>query len=235
MYKTIDLVRVLEDLPIVAPGILNTMFIVILASALGIAVGLLLAVARVNRVPVLNQLAVVYGSFMRGTPVIVQLFIVYYGLPMLFKQFFNINLARMAKINFVIVAYGLNTSAVYSEIFRGALSGVPIGQLEAAFSVGLTRWQAFRRIIAPQAFLSALPGISSCVIGLIENTSLAFTIGVVDIMGKVKVIGSATEHYMEAYICAAIYFIAMSLILRRIFSAAEKVLQSRVAGIGSAA
>ena len=160
MYKTIDLVRVLEDLPIVAPGILNTMFIVILASALGIAVGLLLAVARVNRVPVLNQLAVVYGSFMRGTPVIVQLFIVYYGLPMLFKQFFNINLARMAKINFVIVAYGLNTSAVYSEIFRGALSGVPIGQLEAAFSVGLSRWQAFRRIIAPQAFLSALPGIS---------------------------------------------------------------------------
>jgi L-cystine transport system permease protein len=234
VYKTIDPVRVLEDLPIIASGILNTMFIVILASALGIAVGLLLAMARVNRVPVLNQLAVVYGSFMRGTPVIVQLFIVYYGLPILFKQF-NINLARMAKINFVIVAYGLNTSAVYSEIFRGALSGVPIGQLEAACSVGLTRWQAFRRIIAPQAFLSALPGISSCVIGLIENTSLAFTIGVVDIMGKVKVIGSATEHYMEAYICAAIYFIAMSLILRRVFSAAEKALQSRVSGIGSAA
>jgi len=190
----------------------------------------LIALIRINKIPVLQQFAVVFVSFMRGTPIIVQLFIVFFGLPVLLSKA-GIDANNWSTIIFVIVTYGLNLSAFMSEIFRSAIVGVDTGQKEAAYSVGMTNWQAFKRIIAPQALLIAMPSFSVNIIGLLQNTSLGFTIGLVDVIGEVRAIGVRTYHVLEGYVAAAIIFIVLSILLNKLFSYTENKLQTKLTRI----
>ena len=192
--------------------------------------GTLIALIRINKIPVLQQFAVVFVSFMRGTPIIVQLFIVFFGLPVLLSKA-GIDANDWSTIIFVIVTYGLNLSAFMSEIFRSAIVGVDTGQKEAAYSVGMTNWQAFKRIIAPQALLTAMPSFSVNIIGLLQNTSLGFTIGLVDVIGEVRAIGVRTYHVLEGYVAAAIIFIVLSILLNKLFSYTENKLQTKLTRI----
>jgi L-cystine transport system permease protein len=190
-----------------------------------------MAVIRLNKIPVLNQLILVVISFLRGTPIIVQLFIVYFGVPVALKLI-GINAARWNKFIFVNIAYSFNISAFLSEIIRGSINSVDAGQREAAYSVGLTSWQAFRRVVAPQALLIALPSFSVSLLSLLQNTSLGFTIGLVDMVGQVRSIGVRTDHFLEPYTAAAVIFIVLSLIINRGFAAAEKRLRSKIMRTG---
>jgi L-cystine transport system permease protein len=221
---------VFEYFPQIFAKLPVTLTIVAFATIAGVILGTLIALVRINKIPVLQQLAVVYVSFMRGTPIIVQLFIVFFGLPVLLKKV-GINANDWNTIIFVIVTYGLNLGAFMSEIFRGAITGVDAGQREAAYSVGMTNWQAFQRIIAPQALLTAMPSISVNIVGLLQNTSLGFTIGLVDVIGEVRAIGVSTYHVLEGYVAAAIIFIALSIILNKFFSFTENKLQTRIARV----
>lgn len=232
MGSIFDFKLIFEYLPSILSRIHITLFIVLLATILGLVLGTFIALTRIYKIPVLNYLSLIYISFIRGTPIIVQLFIVYYGLPEVLKLV-GININRWDKLNFVLITYALNISAFLAEIFRSAITSVPIGQTEAAYSIGMTRWQTFYRIIAPQATIIALPSMGINIVGIVQDSSLAYLIGVIDVMGQAQAIGSRTLHKLEGYIAAAIIFIVVSILLEKLFSIIEKkVTYKKVIGDG---
>jgi L-cystine transport system permease protein len=109
-----------------------------------------------------------------------------------------------------------------AEIFRAAITSVPAGQSEAAYSIGLTRFQTFRRVVAPQAVKIALPSFGTSLVGLLQDTSVAFPLGIIDVMGKVQTVGAVSYHYLEGYVCAAFIFVAISFLLEKGFAVLEK-------------
>jgi len=221
MGTLFDSKLIFEYLPSILARIHITLFIVLLATIVGVLLGTFIALARIYKIPVINQLTLIYISFVRGTPIIVQLFIVYYGFPVILIGI-GININRWDKLNFVLVTYALNCAAFMAEIIRASIISVPIGQTEAAYSIGMTRWQTFYRVIAPQAIVTSLPSLGTSIVGLLQDTSLAFTLGIIDMMGQAQAIGARTLHTIEGYIGATIIFIVLSVLLEEVFSLIEK-------------
>jgi L-cystine transport system permease protein len=188
---------------------------------LGLIFGVILALLRLYKVPVLSQLSTVYISFIRGTPVIVQMYLVYYGLPAVMSNL-GIDLSSWDAMYFIIATYALNAAAFLSEIIRASITGIPAGQTEAAFSVGMTRFEAFRRIIAPQALVIALPSFATNMVGLLQDTSIAYLIGTLDVMGKITTLGALTYHYLEGYFDAAVIFIVFSIAIEKVSNQISK-------------
>jgi len=217
-----DIKLVIEYFPQILARIHITLLVVLVAALIGFILGILIAATRLYKIPVLEQLSIVYISFVRGTPIIVQLFIVYYGIPLIVQKIFHINLNRIDAIYFVILTYGLNSGAFLSEVIRSAISSVNAGQTEAAYSVGLTKIQTFLRIIAPQALVTAIPNFGTSMAGLLQDSSLAFSLGIIDVMGKVQAIGSVSYHVLEGYVVAAIIFLVLGILLERAFKNLEK-------------
>lgn len=209
--------RLVAVFPKVLSRFPETILMVALALIIGIILGIVIAFIRVLKVPVLTPITTVYISFIRSTPEIIQLFLVYFGVPVITEALFHINLDSVDAINYAIIAFGLNQSAFLAELFRGGLEAVPRGQYEAAFADGLTVWQTFRRVIIPQAVRIILPGFGIEVIALFQGTSIASTIGVTDMMGKAAALGIATYHSLEAYTSAALVFVVMSIVLELLF------------------
>ena len=214
--------RFVENIPIMLKYLPITFNIVALATFFGLIIGILLAVIRIYKIKLFNQMAIVLVSFILGTPILVQMFIVYYGLPIVFWNIFGININNWNKLFFVIITYSLNQAAFLSEIFRSSILAIPSDQYEAGYSVGLTKVQTFFRIILPQAFRISIPSFSVNMIALFQDTSLAFMIGVVDIMGKAKLLQTSTQHIFECYIIITIIFISISLFIRMLFDFFEK-------------
>ena len=223
MENYFNISLVFKYLPQLLSRLHITLLIVLSATVIGLFLGVILALFRLYRIPVLNQIAIVYISFMRGTPILVQMFIVYYGLPMLLMKI-GININRWDKLYFVIITYGLNAAAFNAEMIRAAIISIPEGQAEAAYSIGMTKLQAFSRIIAPQSVIIILPTLGIALIGLLQDTSLAFTLGILDVMGKVNAIAANTYRSLEGYVSAAIIFFVLSILLEQIFSRVEKKL-----------
>ena len=223
MENYFNISLVFKYLPQLLSRLHITLLIVLSATVIGLFLGVILALFRLYRIPVLNQIAIVYISFMRGTPILVQMFIVYYGLPMLLMKI-GININRWDKLYFVIITYGLNAAAFNAEMIRAAIISIPEGQAEAAYSIGMTKLQAFSRIIAPQSVIIILPTLGITLIGLLQDTSLAFTLGILDVMGKVNAIAANTYRSLEGYVSAAIIFFVLSILLEQIFSIVEKKL-----------
>ena len=194
--------------------------ITIASFAIGIIIAILLAVSRIYRIPVANQFSIFYVSFMRGTPVLLQLFICKIALPSIIFAVTGVNVGRIwPQITFVIIAYALNIAAFLSEIFRSAVAGVDIGQHEAAYTVGMTKIQSFTHIIFPQVFRIAIPGISNNLSNLLKDTSLAYgAAGVIDVMGMVSASAERTYRYLEGYIGAAIIFFGLCILIERGFT-----------------
>ncbi|WP_094606752.1 L-cystine transport system permease protein TcyL [Sporomusa silvacetica DSM 10669] len=198
-----------------------TLYIVVVALLFGLLLGTGIAVARLHKVPVLSQLAAAYVSFIRGIPILVLLFIVYIGVP-LAAGAFGANINRWDTLIFVMITYIVNSAAFLSEIVRSAVAGVEKGQMEAALSVGMTRWQDFSRIIAPQAIQIAIPALGNTVVSLLKDTSLAYTLGIIDVIGIIQAISSSTHRSLEAYTAAACIFFVLSFILEQFFKWLEK-------------
>lgn len=217
MGDLFSLERLISAFPKVLSYLPVTLKIAGLSALFGILLGIIVAFLRIERIPVIHQLLGVYISFARGTPILVQMLIVYYGMPMLLMAVTGIDINRWAKINFVIVAFILNEGAFLSEIFRGAILSIPPGQTEAGYSVGMTKVQSFRRIVLPQAFRVAIPPLGMDLVGLMQGCSLAYMIGVTEIVGGAHFFGTNGRHYFEAYLSAAIIFIILSLLLRAFF------------------
>src|SRR5687768_8544670 len=165
MGKAFDLMLIIEFIPTLIQYLGITLQILAASIILGFVLGIAAAIPRLYKIPILNQLVILYVSFIRGTPILIQLFLVFYGLPAILLLLFSIDITRMEAIYFVIITYAINNGAGFSEIFRAAIRAVDYGQTEAAFSVGMTSRQNFFRIVLPQAVRIAFPNMANSVIG----------------------------------------------------------------------
>ncbi|MEZ2458707.1 amino acid ABC transporter permease [Salinicoccus roseus] len=202
-----DLAYMLEIIPELLVYIPITLYLAIVSMIIAVAIGVVLSLLLVNKTLVLLQLSKLYISFFRGTPVLVQLLMIYFGLPQLFPW-----LNSLSAVNAAIIAFSLNTSAYLAEIFRAALMSVDKGQTEAAISTGLTYRQAVWGIVLPQAVRNAVPATGNMFIGLIKNSSLAFTIGVTELLAQGKLLATATLQFFEAYLAVGIIYWGMTII-----------------------
>lgn len=202
-----DLAYMLEIIPELLVYIPITLYLAIVSMIIAVAIGVVLSLLLVNKIPVLLQASKLYISFFRGTPVLVQLLMIYFGLPQLFPW-----LNSLSAVNAAIIAFSLNTSAYLAEIFRAALISVDKGQTEAAISTGLTYRQAVWGIVLPQAVRNAVPATGNMFIGLIKNSSLAFTIGVTELLAQGKLLATATLQFFEAYLAVGIIYWGMTII-----------------------
>lgn len=224
MEQQFDITYVFRFIPKLLTTLNLTLTIVAGALLIGLAAGFLAALPRLYRVPVLSQLSALYVSFFRGTPILIQLFLFYYGLPELLKLI-HIDVAKAPVVLFVILTFGLNAGAYLSETIRGSVAAVDRGQVEAAYSVGMTGYQAFTRIVLPQALAIAVPVFTNLVLSMLKETSLAFTLGVMELSGKAQTLGALTQHFIETYIALALIYLAISLTLERLLRLAERRLQ----------
>ncbi|MEK5057428.1 amino acid ABC transporter permease [Paenibacillus shunpengii] len=220
MGAPFDFSFIIDFLPKLLSTLGITLMIVTGSLLIGIIVGFLIALPRLYQLPVLQTCSKVYISFFRGTPILIQLFLFYYGLPELL-MLIQIDMTRAPVLVFVILTYGLHTGAYMSEMIRAAVTAVDRGQIEAAYAIGMKGHQVFRRIVFPQALAIAVPVFSNTVIALLKDTSLAFTLGVMEMTGKAQTLGSITQHFIEAYIALALIYLVVSMTLEKTLLAAE--------------
>lgn len=214
-----------EDLFSISTVIPGTLFISLVILLSGIIVGGILAVIRLFKVPVFEKLVRVFVSYVRGIPLIIHLYIAYYTLPKLLNDLPN-GLENSSDITIspvwtIVISYSLYTSAKQSENIRAALLSVEPGQYEAAYSIGLTRFQTMMRIVFPQALKVAIPAFFNTYLGIIKGMSLGFTIGLVDILAQAKLSSAVNFGYLESYTAAGILYWALCCVLTLLFSKLE--------------
>ena len=211
MQMPLDVQYILELLPILLKYLSVTMEMAILGFCFAIILAVILAVIRVFKVPVLHNFASLFISFFRGTPLLVQLFLLYYGLPQVMPIFAGVDAFSAA-----IIGLSLHFSAYMAESIRAAIMGVNKSQMEACLSIGMTRLQAMRRIILPQAARVATPSLMNYFIDMIKSTSLAFTLGVAEIMAKAQMEASSSFKYFESFLAVALIYWAVIEIFSRL-------------------
>lgn len=189
-------------LPFMLKGAGWTLLLAVASIFFGALVGTLVAITRLARVPVLARVAALYVSAVRGTPLLVQLFVIYFGLPSIGIQFEPITAG--------ILGLSLNVGAYLSETLRGAINGVTHGQSDAAKSLGLTQLQTLRYVVGPQALRLAVPSLSNSLISLIKDTSLVSVIAVSELMLATREVIATTFQPFPLYIAAAAIYWAMS-------------------------
>ncbi|GGF81313.1 L-cystine transport system permease protein TcyL [Paenibacillus albidus] len=220
MGEPFDFSYVWSFLPKLLSTLSTTLLIVVSSLLAGIIVGFIVALPRLYKVPVLRTLSEIYISFFRGTPILIQLFLFYYGLPEILKLV-QVDVTRAPVLVFVILTYGLHTGAYMSEMIRASVTAVDKGQVEAAYAAGMTGYQAFTRIVLPQALAIAVPVFSNLVIALLKDTSLAFTLGVMEMTGKAQTLGAVTQHFIETYIALALIYLVISFSIEKLLGMAE--------------
>ena len=198
-----------------------TLEIVLISFGSGLLLGCLLAWIRIKKIPVLSQIAAVFISYIRCTPVICQMFVVYFVVPALLGQM-GIDSSAIDRVVYIYIAYGLNNGGFMGETIRSAVLAVPMGQTEAGYAAGLTGWQTLVHIVAPQAARISLPMMGTTFIYAFQATALAYMVGVIDMIGKTRSLGSVTGHTLEGYIICALVFAVLSLILEFLFNQINK-------------
>lgn len=203
---------ILQIVAKLAPFLWVTIFLAVTAMLLGLIFAFLLTAMKFHG-GVAAKIANGYTTILRSTPTVILLFLSYYGLPFLLEPI-GIDIGNADKKLFTIVALTMYASAIISEIIRPAYQAVNKGQLEAALSVGLTQGQAFIHIVLPQAIYIALPNLGNMMISLIHESALAYLIGVIDIMGKAKVINSMSygANIIKIYFAVSILYWILSII-----------------------
>lgn len=230
MSEGLNYTFLIDTFFIALSGVPITLLVTIVALLIALPLGFLLALTRINQVPVLNWFSRIYVSFVRGTPIIIQIFIVYASVPLILSLFFeryniNINVYDINPIWYAFIVFSFSTTAVLIEVFRSALSTVNKGQLEAAQSIGLSNFQAYRRIVIPQALVVALPNICTATVNLIKATSLGYAMSLQEITLKAKVAANVGYNYVEAYIDIFLVYIILCSLVEYGFKLYEKRLR----------
>ncbi|RDW19801.1 amino acid ABC transporter permease [Oceanobacillus chungangensis] len=207
-------------LPMIMGAIQYTIPLTLISFVLGLLLALLTAMMRISKSKLLHAPAVVYVSAIRGTPLLVQLFIIFYGLP-------TIGLT-IDPFPSAIIAFTLNVGAYASEIIRASILSVPKGQWEAAITIGMSRTTALRRIILPQATRVSVPPLSNSFISLVKDTSLASLILVAELFRKAQEIAARTYDFLLLYVEAALIYWVICFILSLVQTVIEKRLDRYV-------
>lgn len=202
-----DFQYMLEVIPNLLVYVPMTLYIAVISMIIAIVIGAVFAVILYNKTPILSQIVQVLSSFFRGTPAIVQLLLVYFGIPQIMPF-----LSEMTAIQASILAFSLNTAAYLAEVFRAALASVDDGQVEAALTVGLNYRQALTGIVLPQAIRNGLPGTGNTFISLMKNSSLAFTIGVVEVVAQGKILAASSLKFFEVYFAMALIYWVLTIL-----------------------
>ena len=202
-----------------------TLSIMLASLGLALAVGVLVAVAQLSGNRVANAAARCWVSLMRGIPSLVMIFLLYFGLPQVIKAATGIDLSSASKMTFVVAALSLIASANIGEAMRSSYLAVPRDQTEAALACGMTPRQAALRITIPQAVAVAVPLFGNIVVSLFKETSLGFSIGVIDLMGRANVIAAANygAYRLELYVAVAVIYWVFCVVLMIVFAGLESV------------
>ncbi len=208
-------------LPMIKGALYYSIPLTIISFILGMILAIVTALARLSGVKIFRGVARVYVSAIRGTPLLVQLFIIFYGLPNLGLKFDPFPSA--------IIAFSLNVGAYSSEIVRAAIQSIPKGQWEAGYSIGMTYGQALKRIILPQATRVSIPPLSNSFISLVKDTSLASLILVTELFRKAQEIAATNYEFLLMYVEAAFLYWIMCFILTIIQDRIEKRLDRYIA------
>lgn len=223
----ISISYIIEKIPLILEAVPLTLFLATTAMVIGYVAGFFVAIVRLYKIPFISQIASVYVSFARGTPLIVQMYLIFYGLPDLFKwanKSIDLNLfpTDISPIMIAIFIFSVYITAYQSEVWYAALDSVDYKQMEASLSVGMTVTQAFRRIIIPQALVNAIPNIGNLYINIVKGTSLVFVIQIVDIMAVAKIQAGDDYRYLEMYIAVSIVYWVINFTFERLFNKLER-------------
>lgn len=216
-----------QTFPAILKGVPVTLKITLVSLLVAAPVSFFMALIRIYQVNILKQLVQIYVSFIRGTPMVLQILVVYSLVPSFLNSLtkslgWAVNVFEVDPILYAYIVFTLNTVALLSEVFRSALLSVNGGQIEAGLSVGMTLPQIYWRIITPQAMVAALPNLCNLAVNLIKNTSLAFLMTVKDITATGKIAASYGYNYIEAYVDVFVAYLVLCMLVQLLFSFAEK-------------
>lgn len=229
MENLLDINYIIESLPSILSRLPITLLIAVGSMVIGLLIGFAVALIQIYKVPVLRQLTSFYVSFTRGTPLLVQMYLVFYGIPKIiyflqtsYGLFYNFDVNLISPEVFALLAFSLNLGAYLSETIRSAIESVDRGQFEAAKAIGMSPSQMMLKIILPQALAIAIPNLGNIFIITVKDTSLVFIIGVIDIMGQAKILGSRGLAFFEVYIAVSLVYWVICIIIARLLVVLEK-------------
>ncbi|MGB5120681.1 MAG: ABC transporter permease [Vibrio fluvialis] len=214
-----DFSLIIGSLPIYFSGLWTTVWLVGLSLVIGLSIAIPLAIARNSRNYVISTPAWGYIYFFRGTPLLVQLYLIYYGMD----QFFPVKGTLWENAWFcALVAFVLNTSAYTAEIIRGAINGLPIGEVEAAKAYGMGTWKTYRRVVLPSALRRALPAYSNEVIFMLHGSAVAGIVTIMDLTGAARLVNSRYYAPFESFLTAGLFYMSLTFMIIFCFKKAEK-------------
>jgi glutamine transport system permease protein len=210
-----DFELIQRALPILLMGAGVTIEITAFSVAIGFFIGLFVGIARISQFKILQIMAAIYADCIRGTPLLVQIFLIYFALPMAIGQ-------RVEPFIAAVAACGINSGAYVSEIFRAGIQAIDVGQMEAGRSLGLTWWQTMRFIILPQAFKNILPPLGNEFIAMLKDSSLVSVIGFEELTRRGQLIIAQTYGSFEIWMTVAVLYLIMTMAISRIVAFLEK-------------
>lgn len=211
----LDFTQIASSIPFILQGIGVTLKIIGVAALIGFAIGILLALCKIGRFNGLKWFADVYTSIFRGTPLILQLLLIYFGTPQIFD-------VKISAYTAAVLAFGFNSGAYISEIIRAGILAVDKGQLEASMALGIPYKRMMKDIILPQALKNILPALMNEFITLTKESAIVTVIGVTDIMRRAYIVGGSTYRYFESLIFAGGIYYVMIIILTLLGKAVER-------------
>lgn len=197
-----------------------TISIAIISMVIGFIIGTAITFARNSSVDGLRRFFDLYVSFFRGTPLMVQMFLFFFGLPQILPYF-----SRVGAYSASIIVLSINSSAYISEVIKASLLAIDKGQMEASLAMGMSKFDSIRRIIFPQALRVAIFPLGNTFIGLMQGTAIVFMIGLKDIMGISKMTAATSYRFFETYLAVGIIYWVMTLIIGKIITVSERRLR----------
>ena len=217
-----DFIRTItESTPLLLEGIKLTVLISLLSLLIGMLIGFFACIMGMSKNPVLKGISSVYVWIIRGTPMLVQAFIVYFGMPQVVQKLFDPSF-RIDAFTAGVITLSLNAGAYLSEIFRGGISAVSKGQTEAARSLGLSKSRTMIKVVLPQAVKVAIPSMVNQFIITVKDTSILSVIGLADVVNKAKVYVGKSYQFFATYILVAVYYLVVISILMVVSNYLEK-------------
>ncbi len=207
-----------EILLFIPDGIVKTFEVTLLSIVFAVIVGLFTGIGRISRIRVINRIATIYVEIIRGIPLLVQIFYIYYALG---------KIVQVPDIMAAVIAMTVCYGAYLGEIFRAGIQSIPRGQMEAAIALGLTRTQALRRVILPQTVRVVLPPLGNEFIALLKDSSLVSILAVSDLLRRGREYASKTFYYFEALTVVALVYLVMTLFFSRLVALMEERMNRR--------
>lgn len=221
---------IIETIFIILQVVPRTLLLAFTILVLGILVGFLLSLVKIKKIPVITEILNLFISYARGVPLIVHLFILQAALPDVSASFLGVfgvaaDPNEFPNLLIVLFTFVFLEAAIQSEYIRGAFQSIDPSQIEAGYSIGFTRAQNLRRVIIPQALAVVVPLFLNSFLKIIKGLSLAFTVGVVDILAQARYAAALNFRYLESYIAAAIVYWLVCGVLQTIFNRVERKMQ----------